>query len=50
MTVPQFVSSCPSLKRTPIQTDVGDYINVYSLDVAVWQPGAHVRVNRDLQN
>ncbi|CAD2214668.1 nuclear lim interactor-interacting factor [Angomonas deanei] len=50
MTVPQFVSSCQLLKRTPIQTDIGDFITVYSLDVHVYDPGTHVRVNRDLQN
>lgn len=50
MTVPQFVSNCPMLKRWPVQTDVGDLITVYSLEVEVWEPGTHVRVNRDLSN
>lgn len=49
LTVPQFVSTCNMLKRIPIQTDVGDYINVYTLDVSVYEPGTHVRVNRDVQ-
>jgi TFIIF-interacting CTD phosphatase-like protein len=48
MTVPQFVSSCPLLTKGPIQTDVGDYIQVYSLNVGLWKPGQHTRVNRDL--
>lgn len=48
MTVPQFVTSCPMLNKGPIQTDVGDYIQVYSLNVGVWKPGQHLRVNRDL--
>lgn len=48
MTVPQFVASCPMLKYGPIQTDIGDFINVYRLDVGVWKPGEHTRVNRDL--
>lgn len=49
MTVPQFVTTCPMLTKGPIQTDVGDYIQVYTLNVGLWKPGAHVRVNRDLQ-
>ncbi|ORC84713.1 putative nuclear lim interactor-interacting factor [Trypanosoma theileri] len=49
MTVPQFIATCPMLKRGPIQTDLGDYIDVYRLDVAVWKPGEHVRINRDLR-
>jgi len=48
MTVPQFVTSCPMLTKGPIQTDVGDYIQVYSLNVGLWKPGQHTRVNRDL--
>ncbi|CBH15435.1 TFIIF-stimulated CTD phosphatase, putative [Trypanosoma equiperdum] len=48
MTVPQFISSCDMLKHGPIQTDVGDFIDVYRLDTSVWKPGEHVRVNRDL--
>ncbi|ESL09653.1 hypothetical protein TRSC58_02624 [Trypanosoma rangeli SC58] len=48
MTVPQFVSSCPMLRQASIQTDLGDFINVYKLDVAIWTPGEHVRINRDL--
>ncbi|KEG11987.1 putative nuclear lim interactor-interacting factor [Trypanosoma grayi] len=48
MTVPQFVTTCPMLKHGPIQTDLGDFINAYRLDVGVWKPGEHVRVNRDL--
>lgn len=48
MTVPQFVTSCPMLSKGPIQTDVGDYIQVYSLNVGLWKPGTHIRVNRDL--
>ncbi|KAG8345060.1 putative NLI interacting factor like phosphatase [Trypanosoma vivax] len=48
LTVPQFISTCKMLKHGPIQTDVGDYIDVYKLDVSVWKPGEHVRVNRDL--
>ncbi|EKF32340.1 nuclear lim interactor-interacting factor, putative [Trypanosoma cruzi marinkellei] len=48
MTVPQFIVSCPMLKHASIQTDLGDFINVYKLDVAVWKPGEHVRINRDL--
>ena len=48
MTVPQFITSCPMLTKGPILTDVGDYMHVYSLNVSVWEPGTHVRVNRDL--
>jgi RNA polymerase II subunit A small phosphatase-like protein len=47
-TVPQFVVQCPLLTRGPVQTDIGDYIQVYTLNVGVWQPGEHQRVNRDL--
>lgn len=49
MTVPQFVTSCPMLTKGPVQTDVGDYIQVYSLNVGLWKPGQHQRVNRDIQ-
>lgn len=48
MTVPQFIASCSMLKYGPIQTDIGDFINVYRLDVEVWKPNEHTRVNRDL--
>lgn len=48
MSVPQFVTSCPMLSKAPVQTDVGDYIQVYTLNVGVWTPGTHMRVNRDL--
>lgn len=48
MTVPHFVTSCPMLVKGPIQTDVGDFIQVYSLNVGLWKPGTHTRVNRDL--
>lgn len=48
MTVPQFVTSCPMLTKGPIQTDVGDYIQVFTLNVGLWKPGQHTRVNRDL--
>ena len=48
MTVPQFVTTCPLLTKGPVQTDVGDYIQVYSLNVGLWKPGTHTRVNRDL--
>lgn len=47
-TVPQFISSCSALKKGPIDTDLGDSITVYKLDVSVWEPGQHLRVNRDL--
>ena len=49
MTVPQYITSCPMLSKGPIQTDVGDYIQVYSLNVGLWKPGVHTRVNRDLK-
>ena len=48
MTVQQFVTSCPLLTRGPVQTDIGDYIQVYTLNVGLWKPGQHKRVNRDL--
>jgi RNA polymerase II subunit A small phosphatase-like protein len=48
MPVPQFVTSCPLLTRGPVQTDIGDYIQVYTLNVGLWKPGQHLRVNRDL--
>jgi carboxy-terminal domain RNA polymerase II polypeptide A small phosphatase len=48
MTVPQFISTCPLLTRGPVQTDVGDYINVFTLNVGLWKPSATKRVNRDL--
>ncbi|KPA85863.1 hypothetical protein ABB37_00189 [Leptomonas pyrrhocoris] len=47
LTVPQFVSGSKMLKREPVMTDVGDYINAYTLDVNCYDP-EHVRVNRDL--
>lgn len=47
LTVPQFVSTCNMLKREPVMTDVGDYINAFTLDVNCYDP-EHVRVNRDL--
>jgi carboxy-terminal domain RNA polymerase II polypeptide A small phosphatase len=48
MSVPQFVTTCPLLTRGPVQTDIGDYIQVYTLNVGLWKPGQHKRVNRDL--
>nr|CCC93587.1 conserved hypothetical protein [Trypanosoma congolense IL3000] len=48
LTVPDFLSSCNMLKRGPIETDVGDFIDVYRLDTSVWKPGEHIRKNRDL--
>jgi TFIIF-interacting CTD phosphatase-like protein len=48
LTVPQFVTGCPILTKGPVQTDVGDYIQVYTLNVGLWKPGQHTRVNRDL--
>ena len=49
-TVPQYITTCPMLAKGPIQTDVGDYIQVYSLNVGLWKPGSHLRVNRDIQS
>jgi hypothetical protein len=48
LSVPQFITTCPLLTRSPVPTDVGDYIQVYMLNVGLWAPGAHKRVNRDL--
>lgn len=48
MTIPQFVQTCPMLSKAPVQTDIGDYIHAYTLNVGLWKPGQHVRVNRDL--
>lgn len=48
VTVPTFLKSCDTLSRTNIQTDIGDFIEVYRLNVNVWEPGTHIRVNRDL--
>ncbi|CCW68802.1 unnamed protein product [Phytomonas sp. Hart1] len=48
MSVPNFLSNCNLLERSQIQTDIGDFINVYRLNVNLWEPGTHVRVNRDL--
>lgn len=50
MTVPNFLANCDVLSRGEIQTDIGDYIHVYRLNMKVWEPGTHVRVNRDLDN
>jgi len=49
MTVPQFVTSCTMLQKSPVQTDIGDYIQAYTLNVGLWKPGQHTRVNRDIQ-
>lgn len=48
MTVPKFIEQCPLLTKGPIQTDVGDYMQVFTLNVGLWAPGQHTRVNRDL--
>jgi RNA polymerase II subunit A small phosphatase-like protein len=48
LTVPEFITRCPMLTKGPVQTDLGDYIQVYSLNVRLWAPGTHTRVNRDL--
>ena len=47
-TVPEFVTTCPLLNRGPVQTDLGPFIHAYQLNVGVWKPGEHKRVNRDL--
>lgn len=47
MSVPQFVTSTPMLRKTAIQTDLGDRINVYTLSSALWNQG-NPRVNMDL--
>lgn len=48
MTVPQFITSCPMLSFREVITDTGVLMKAYSLNVSVWEPGTHVRVNRDL--
>lgn len=48
LTVPTFLKGCDTLVRSTIQTDVGDYIEVYRMNVNVWEPGTHIRVNQDL--
>lgn len=47
LTVPQFISTCRMLKRHSVMTDVGDYINAYTLDVGDYTRN-HFRINRDL--
>lgn len=48
LSVPQFVTTSPMLVKSPVQTDLGDYIQAYTLNVGLWKPGEHTRVNRDL--
>ena len=47
-TVPEFITTCPMLQKGPVETDIGDYIMIYTLNVGLWQPGEHQRVNRDI--
>lgn len=48
-TVPEYVTTCPMPSRTPIQTDIGDFIQVYTLNVNTWKPEGWQRVNKDIQ-
>jgi hypothetical protein len=48
LTVPQFITTNQMLVKTPVQTDVGDFIQCYTLNINNWRPGDKLRVNRDL--
>eukprot|EP01062_Namystynia_karyoxenos_P080996 TRINITY_DN8827_c0_g4_i1.p1 TRINITY_DN8827_c0_g4~~TRINITY_DN8827_c0_g4_i1.p1 ORF type:complete len:284 (+),score=106.49 TRINITY_DN8827_c0_g4_i1:100-852(+) len=47
-TVPEYITTSDMLSRSPIQTDVGDFIQVYTLNINTWKPEGWSRVNRDL--
>eukprot|EP01060_Flectonema_neradi_P029920 TRINITY_DN4249_c0_g2_i1.p1 TRINITY_DN4249_c0_g2~~TRINITY_DN4249_c0_g2_i1.p1 ORF type:complete len:250 (+),score=38.24 TRINITY_DN4249_c0_g2_i1:239-988(+) len=48
LTVPQYITSSPMLVRAPIQTDTGDFIQCYTLNINTWKPEGWTRNNRDL--
>lgn len=48
--VPEYVTTSPMLAKTPIQTDMEDFINLYCLNINTWKPEGWQRVNRDLKN
>lgn len=47
MSVPQFITSSPLLQKKSIQTDLSDFIVVYSLAATMWNEN-YDRENRDL--
>ncbi|KAJ9464531.1 hypothetical protein DIPPA_09991 [Diplonema papillatum] len=49
LTVPQYITSSPMLVRAPVQTDTGDFIQCYTLNINTWKPEGWSRTNRDLQ-
>eukprot|EP01059_Diplonema_ambulator_P034302 TRINITY_DN760_c0_g1_i1.p1 TRINITY_DN760_c0_g1~~TRINITY_DN760_c0_g1_i1.p1 ORF type:complete len:251 (+),score=84.64 TRINITY_DN760_c0_g1_i1:554-1306(+) len=49
MTVPQYITTSNMLVRAPIQTDTGDFIQCYTLNINTWKPEGWSRTNRDLQ-
>ena len=49
LTVPEYIKSSSMLVRAPIQTDTGDFIQCYTLNINTWKPEGWNRVNRDLQ-
>lgn len=47
--VPEYITSSEMLSRQPIQTDVGDFIQCYVLNINTWKPEGWTRVNKDIQ-
>ncbi|KAK7198245.1 NLI interacting factor-like phosphatase [Novymonas esmeraldas] len=47
-TVPQYMAKCALLRRELVMTDLGDYINAYTLDASNYDT-SRLRINRDLQ-